>query len=54
MIMIAAEIKGFLGMGWKAKWDVGSIVDGGWGQDTRTMFEGVQKVSLAPISRDKG
>ena len=43
-IMIAAEIKAFLGMGWKAEWDVGAIVDGGWGQDTRTVFRGVQKV----------
>jgi asparagine synthase (glutamine-hydrolysing) len=44
-VMIAAEIKAFLGMGWKAEWDVGAIVDGGWGQDTRTVFKGVQKVS---------
>jgi len=43
--MIAAEIKAFLRMGWKAEWDVGAIVDGGWGQDTRTVFKGVQKVS---------
>lgn len=45
-ILIAAEIKAFLGMGWKAEWDVGAIVDGGWGQDTRTIFKGVQKVSI--------
>lgn len=44
-VMIAAEIKAFLGMGWKAEWDVGAIVDGGWGHDTRTVFKGVQKVS---------
>jgi hypothetical protein len=49
-ILIAAEIKGFLGMGWEAEWDVGSIVDGGWGQDTRTMFRGVQKVSRIAVS----
>ena len=42
--MIAAEIKAFLGTGWKAEWDVGAIADGGWGQDTRTVFKGVQKV----------
>lgn len=44
-ILVAAEIKAFLGMGWQAEWDIGSIVDGGWGQDTRTIFQGVQKVS---------
>jgi asparagine synthase (glutamine-hydrolysing) len=43
-ILVAAEIKAFLGMGWQAEWDVGAIVDGGWGQDTRTIFKGVQKV----------
>jgi asparagine synthase (glutamine-hydrolysing) len=32
-------------MGWKAEWDVGAIVDGGWGQDTRTIFKGVHKVT---------
>ena len=40
----AAEIKAFLGMGWKPEWDVGAIVDGGWGQDTRTLFADVNKV----------
>lgn len=44
-IWVAAEIKAFLGLGWEAEWDVGSIVGGGWGQDTRTVFRGVQKVS---------
>ena len=48
--MITAEIKAFLGMGWKAEWDVGAIVDGGWGQDTRTVFKGVQKVSRKSLS----
>jgi asparagine synthase (glutamine-hydrolysing) len=41
---IAAEIKAFLGLAWEAEWDVGAMVDGGWGQDTRTLFKGVNKV----------
>ena len=44
--MVAAEIKAFLGMGWEGEWDVVAIVSGGWGQDTRTIFKGVQKVRL--------
>jgi asparagine synthase (glutamine-hydrolysing) len=48
-VMIASEMKAFLEMGWEAEWDVGSIVDGGWGQDVRTVFKGVQKVSLLVI-----
>ena len=48
-ILVAAEIKAFLGMEWKAEWDVGAIVDGGWGQDTRTIFKGVQKVSISRL-----
>lgn len=47
-VWIAAEIKAFLGLGWQAEWDVGAIVSGGWGQDTRTVFKGVQKVGLCP------
>jgi asparagine synthase (glutamine-hydrolysing) len=45
-IWVGAEIKAFLGLGWEPEWDVGSIVTGGWGQDTRTTFKGVQKVGL--------
>ena len=48
-VELAAEIKAFLGLGWEAEWDVAGIVDGGWGQDTRTLFKGVQKVSPTPI-----
>ncbi|KAJ9119275.1 hypothetical protein QFC24_005746 [Naganishia onofrii] len=44
-ILIAAEIKGFLGIaGWKPEWDVKSLVDCGWLYDTRTVFKGVRKV----------
>ena len=43
-VMFAAEIKAFLGLGWEPEWDVGAMVDVGWGQDARTLFKGVQKV----------
>ncbi|WVQ95814.1 asparagine synthase (glutamine-hydrolyzing) [Kwoniella sp. CBS 9459] len=41
---VAAEIKAFLGLGWKAEWDVRSIVEAGYGHDTRTLFKGVNKL----------
>lgn len=46
VLLIASEIKAFLPMGWKAAWDVRSILDAGWSNDHRTMFEGVHKVCL--------
>lgn len=42
--MVAAEVKAFLGMGWKAEWDVASLVEGGWNFDDRTVFKGVKKL----------
>lgn len=44
-ILVAAEAKAFLGMGWKAQWDVKSIVEGGWNFDDRTLFKGVRNVA---------
>ncbi|KAL7418623.1 hypothetical protein Q5752_007081 [Cryptotrichosporon argae] len=44
VLMCAAEMKAFLELGWEAEWDVGALADGGWGQDTRTVFKGVRKV----------
>ncbi|OCF42611.1 asparagine synthase (glutamine-hydrolyzing) [Kwoniella heveanensis CBS 569] len=41
---VAAEIKAFLGLGWEAEWDVRSIVEAGYGHDTRTLFKGVNKL----------
>ncbi|TDZ35481.1 Amidase chyE [Colletotrichum spinosum] len=41
---VAPEAKAFLPMGWKPRWDVGTIVDGGWMQDGRSLFRGVKKV----------
>lgn len=45
-ILMAAESKAFLPMGWKPEWDVDAIVDAGWMFDDRTLFKGVKK--LAP------
>ncbi|KAH8886027.1 asparagine synthase [Thozetella sp. PMI_491] len=43
-LLIAAEAKAFLALGWKAKWDVQAIFDSGWASDDRTLFQGVRKV----------
>ncbi|KKZ62743.1 asparagine synthase (glutamine-hydrolyzing) [[Emmonsia] crescens] len=43
-ILIAAESKAFLPLGWKPEWDVGAILEGGWLVDDRTLFKGVKKV----------
>ena len=43
-LLMAAEAKAFLPMGWEPEWDVGAIVDGGWMMDDRTLFKGVKKV----------
>lgn len=43
-IFIASEIKAFKPLGWKAAWDVDSIVNMGDYTDDRTVFRGVYKV----------
>ncbi|QSS60854.1 asparagine synthase [Histoplasma capsulatum] len=43
-ILLAAESKAFLPLGWKPEWDVASIVESGWSVDDRTYFKGVKKV----------
>ncbi|KAJ0106887.1 hypothetical protein J7T55_014963 [Diaporthe amygdali] len=43
-ILISAEAKGFLPLGWKPEWDVQSIREAGWNHDQRTIFKNVQKV----------
>ena len=48
-LMVASEMKAFLPLGWKPEWDVGSLVDGGWNTDTRTIFRGVQKVCFSML-----
>ncbi|CAK5282330.1 unnamed protein product [Mycena citricolor] len=44
--MFASEIKAFLGLGWKAEWDIDAIVNAAEFGDERTVFKGVHK--LAP------
>ncbi|KAF9881754.1 hypothetical protein CkaCkLH20_00900 [Colletotrichum karsti] len=43
-LLLAAESKAFLAMGWEPEWDVAAVVDGGWMMDDRTVFKGVKKV----------
>lgn len=48
-LLISAEAKGFLPLGWQPEWDVRSIREGGWNHDSRTLFKGVKKVRLAAV-----
>lgn len=43
-LLIAAEAKAFLPLGWKPEWDVKSLIDGGWNHDTRTVFQNINKL----------
>jgi asparagine synthase (glutamine-hydrolysing) len=43
-LLVASEAKAFLSWGWRPEWDVGSLRDGGWLCDGRTLFKGVRKV----------
>ena len=43
-LLIAAEAKAFLLLGWKPEWDVKSLMDLGWDNDERTVFLNVNKV----------
>jgi asparagine synthase (glutamine-hydrolysing) len=43
-ILLAAETKAFLPLGWQPEWDVGAVVDSGWMMDDRTLFKGVYKL----------
>ncbi|KAI9698297.1 MAG: hypothetical protein M1820_007567 [Bogoriella megaspora] len=43
-LFVAAEMKAFLPLGWKPEWDIKSILDAGWNNDDRTLFQGVQNV----------
>ena len=45
-LLIAAEAKAFLSLGWVPEWDVKSLLDGGWNHDQRTLFQNVFKVSI--------
>lgn len=43
-LLVAAEAKAFLPLGWEPEWDVRSMVEGGWNFDDRTLFKDVKKV----------
>lgn len=43
-LLVAAEAKAFLPLGWTPEWDVRSLVEGGWNFDDRTLFKDVRKV----------
>lgn len=43
-LLLSAEMKGFLPLGWQPEWDVRSLKDAGWNCDQRTVFKGVQKI----------
>lgn len=43
-LLVAAEIKAFEALGWKAEWDAQSVIDRGYAHDQRTIFKGVKKV----------
>ncbi len=43
-ILMAAEAKAFLPLGWKPEWDVKAIATSGWQLDDRTLFKGVRKL----------
>ncbi|CAJ2513891.1 Uu.00g020100.m01.CDS01 [Anthostomella pinea] len=43
-LLVAAEMKAFLPLGWEPEWDVRSLKDAGWNVGSTTLFRGVQKV----------
>ncbi|KAJ6483941.1 putative asparagine synthase [Mycena sanguinolenta] len=43
-ILFGSEMKTFMPLGWRAKWDIASIVNHGDFGDERTVFEGVKKL----------
>ncbi|KAJ6608829.1 putative asparagine synthase [Mycena sp. CBHHK59/15] len=43
-LLIASEMKAFLPFGWKAEWDIDSVVQNGDFSDDRTVFKGVNKL----------
>lgn len=44
VLLFATEMKTFLAMGWKPKWDVQSAFQAGWLIDDRSLFKGVKKL----------
>ncbi|KAI8639064.1 asparagine synthetase [Parasitella parasitica] len=46
-LLVASEIKSFIPMGWKAEWDIDSVINNGPISDMRTCFKGVYKLPPA-------
>ena len=44
-LLVAAEMKAFVPLGWKPEWNVNGIVGGAFQLGSQTIFENVQKVS---------
>ncbi|RCI12653.1 hypothetical protein L249_0787 [Ophiocordyceps polyrhachis-furcata BCC 54312] len=43
-VLLAAEAKAFLPMGWTPEWDMAGITNCGWFLDDRTIFKGVKRL----------
>ena len=43
-LLIASEMKAFLAFGWEPEWDVQAVLESGYISDTRTLFQGVQRI----------
>lgn len=43
-LLFASEAKALRPFGWKARWDVRSLLEDGWLHDERTVFKDVRKV----------
>ena len=48
-LMMAAEMKAFMPLGWNPQWNVDGIVSDGFQGGSRTIFKNVNKVSVALI-----
>ena len=48
-LLVAAEMKAFLPLGWTPEWDIKSVVDGSFQISAGTIFKGVQKVGCPPV-----
>ena len=46
------RISAFLPFGWTPQWDVRSLLEAGWSNDQRSIFEGVSKVCQPWIAMD--
>jgi asparagine synthetase B (glutamine-hydrolysing) len=45
-LLLASEMKALIPLGWKAEWDVESVMEMGDFYDDRTVFKGVYKVCI--------